>query len=505
MQSSLLDRETGDAPPGAVAQALTSQLLRSFAPAPQHRFDGNPPAQHDAHIHEHRPHSMRAHGAGVSSIAVDRFEGRILLSGGAEGAIKIWDLEDCGGSPHATHTFRPTSTIARAPQQQQDDPRPNRNVISGSGGSRPARPAGHSHGITHLAFYPFDPDAFLSSAYDKTLRLWSTATAQLSAVFPLNATVYSHATSPVADHLTVACATQHSHVRLVDLRSGSAVQALAAHGGPVLAVAWSPRHEHVLASGHADGRVRVWDVRRAGGPLALLDHEDSLGVVHHGRHLGRAAARAHDDAVNALAWSSDGARLLSAGLDDRIRVWDAATGANTLVSFGAAVQNRHARTAPGLVPSPPCLASPLGDVVLWANDREILVLDMHSGRVVSRLRTPGVANPVAPAGGSGSSTGGEIGRNRISGLAWRSAGGGGSSVGPVMGGGNSVGALYSAHLDGQIRAWMPRVPGPEDVDDDDEEDEDGDARRRKRKAVDDAYRSLMGRQVTYTGEATAPA
>ncbi|KMQ81728.1 dna excision repair protein ercc-8, partial [Lasius niger] len=229
------------------ARSVTSALVGAFAPAPQHRFNGQSAAAADE-----RAHDIRAHGAGVAALALDKFDGRILLSGGAEGSIKLWDLEGCR-SPHQRHTFRPVSTIAR----------------STGGGTG----AGHSHGITHLGFYPFDPDAFLSGSYDKSLKLWSTQRSTLSAEFDLNATIYSHSTSPIADHLLVACATQHSNVRLVDLKSGSAVQALVAHGGPVLCTAWSPRHAHVLVSGHADGKARIWDIRRAGGAIAQLDQE----------------------------------------------------------------------------------------------------------------------------------------------------------------------------------------------------------------------------------------
>jgi DNA excision repair protein ERCC-8 len=67
-----------------------------------------------------------------------------------------------------------------------------------------------------------------------------------------------------------------------------------------------------------------------------------------------------------------------------------------------------------------------------------------------------------------------------------------------MGGGNSLGAIYSSHMDGQIRAWEPHTPGPDDVDEEEEIDEDEETKRRKRKAVDDAYRSLMGKKITFT-------
>lgn len=479
MHSRLLARETGDLPPHAFAHTVTNDLLRSFAPAPQHRFNGETTTRPDPAGVDERAHNIRAHGAGVSTLALDKFDGRILISGGAEGAIKLWDLEGCG-SPHKLHTFRPAGTISRC---------------VGEG-----RSGGHSHGITHLAFYPFDPEAFLSSSYDKTLKLWATERATLSASFDLNATIYSHSTSPIAGHLLVACATQHSNVRLVDLKSGSAVQALVAHGGPVLATSWSPRHEHVLVSGHADGKVRVWDIRRSGGVIAQLDQEDTLGIVHRFEHATaagmnwaqmshfRASAQAHDDAVNGLQWTDDGNYIISSGLDRRIRVWDASTGANTLASFGSLIQNQHAKTA-SIVVSPSNLSSP-NPLLFWPNDQEILILDLHEGTIVTRLRSPGSTNPIGPRGSS-------IGRNRITSIVWRGAGGDGRQVGPVMGGGDSIGAIYSSHLDGQIRAWMPTFPGPDDVGEDEEIDEDEEVKRRKRKAIDNAYRSLMGKEIKF--------
>lgn len=477
MQSCLLARESGDLPSDDVIRSVHSDLVRRFAPAPQHRFNGEAILRPEL---EDRPHSIKAHGAGVSALALDKFDGRILLSGGAEGSIKLWDLENTLDQ-HKIHTFRPAGTIARS-------------SADGSG-------KGHSHGITHLAFYPFDVEAFLSSSFDKRLKLWSTQRATLSAEFNLNATIYSHSTSPIADHLLVSCATQHSNVRLVDLKSGSAVQALVAHGGPVLCSSWSPRHEYILASGHADGKVRIWDIRRSGGVIAQLDQEDSLGVIHRHRlatEAGadwsrtpqfRASAQAHDEAVNGIQWTDDGNYMVTSGLDRKIRVWDAATGANTLASFGSSIQNQHAKTS-NFVVLPAGLTTKT-DVLIWPNDQEILVLDLHEGNIITRLRSPGVTNPVGPRGG-------EMGRNRITNVVWRGIGGEGRAMGRAMGGTNTIGAIYSSHLDGQIRAWMPEIPGPDDVDADEEINEDEEVKKRKRKAVDDAYRSLMGKQITFT-------
>jgi len=69
-----------------------------------------------------------------------------------------------------------------------------------------------------------------------------------------------------------------------------------------------------------------------------------------------------------------------------------------------------------------------------------------------------------------------------------------------MGGTNTAGGIYSGHMDGQIRAWIPQLEGL------DEEYEDATAmteeaasdRAKKRKVLDDAFRSLMGKKITFS-------
>lgn len=404
-----------------------------------------------------------------------------MASGGSDGSIKIWDLEACPNS-HRPYVYRPAASVPRVRDEHRRE--------------------GHTSGITHLDFHPFNKDTLLSSSFDHSLKQWSCASATATAHFDLQAKIYSHAASPVSPSPVVACATQHSNVRLADLRSRSTAQSLSATAGPVLSVSWSPRRERILASGHADGSVRLWDARRGHAPLGLLNMEDSLGVVHRFNHamssgMGwsrgavRLSARAHGDAVNGLTWTDDGDYVVSAALDGRIRVWNAATGANTLAGFGSAVQNR--RVAPVSMLVPPTSLAPAGsrDLLFWPNEHEILVLDLHEGYLVKRLRVPGAAVSGAAPGGAP--------RKRITGMAWRGAGGRRKLLGVEMGGGNAPGGIYTCHADGLIRAWMPRVPEPDEADEDGEgHGVDDETRKRKRKAVDDAFRSLMGQQVTFT-------
>ena len=164
----------------------------------------------------------------------------------------------------------------------------------------------------------------MSSSYDHHLKLYSTESLQLSADFDLDSIIYSHALSPIANHLLVACATQHPAIRLVDLRSGSSTHSLAGHQGAVLGVSWNPSLEHILASGGIDGTLRLWDVRKSSGTLGVLNLEDSTGIVGFdglGRGArNRGAGKAHGGAVNGITWTDDGQYIVSAGHDERIRV-----------------------------------------------------------------------------------------------------------------------------------------------------------------------------------------
>ncbi|KAI1344894.1 WD40 repeat-like protein [Xylariaceae sp. FL0016] len=478
MNQLLLDRSTGSLGPNVFARLQTTQLLTSFQPAPQFRFDGGERAGTALRAGEtssqHPASPIWAHKAGVNALALERFDGRLLVSGSSDASLKIWNLEQCGDHLKP-YTFRPLADVRRSAEGQ-----------------------GHKFGITHLSFYPFDPFAFITSSYDHSVKLWATDRACVSASFDLGTKVYTHGMSPIASHLLVACGSQHPVVRLVDLRSGASVQSLPGHTGAVLATSWSPRHEHVLATGSVDGTVKLWDIRRAGGIIGMLDMEDSLGLYHNGL-LGndghvriRASAKAHGAPINGLTWTDDGGHIISAGHDRRIRVWDAANGRNTLASFGPSIKNSQLSSV-DLFTSPAGLTHPGKEILFWPNENEILLMDLHDGHIVTRLRSPGPA-----VTGARSDRGTErIIKNRITSIAWRGAGGVGASSGTVMGGSNMPGAVFSAHLDGQIRAWIPRLEGS-DAEDEDEGLDIKEEKERKRKALDDVFKSLVSRKITFT-------
>jgi WD40 repeat protein len=92
---------------------------------------------------------------------------------------------------------------------------------------------------------------------------------------------------------------------------------LEGHSGQVQAIAWSPDGKR-LASGGVDSKVLLWEVqRKADGSLFV-----STPRVFSG----------HKEAVLAVAFSPDGTRLASGSADSTIRIWDVASGKSDVLS-----------------------------------------------------------------------------------------------------------------------------------------------------------------------------
>uniref|UniRef100_A0A060TF85 ARAD1D21032p n=1 Tax=Blastobotrys adeninivorans TaxID=409370 RepID=A0A060TF85_BLAAD len=306
----------------------------------------------------------QAHSGAVNSLAVDSLEQRFLLTGGGDASLKIWDLGETVVDSVGDTKYKCLEEIPRKD--------------------------GHSFGVSHVQWWPFDNGLFVSSSFDNTVKVWDANVLAEAYSFNLENKIYNFDISSLGDHSLVATAADHPYVRLLDLRTTSSSHTLVAHSGKVLSVKWSPRSAHELASAGSDGTVRLWDIRRANACVESLD----MGrTSEQPSRTPMQYRKAHRASVNGLCWFPAGDFLVSSGNDEKIRVWgmrspgdSSAGGRNMLVNFGPLVRNRFLQTLD------PCL-SPSSDLqtpyLFFPSDNgELFMFQAVDGKIVKRLTPP---------------------------------------------------------------------------------------------------------------------
>jgi len=263
-------------------------------------------------------------------------DGRLVAAGTASGQALIWEVDWTG------RTFKkvgevsfggPVLAITLSPDGQR--------LAAGGDFDRGAialcqrteagyqkeeqRLAGHAAGVLSLAFSPRG-DKVLSSSRDGMARLWSLATRQSErSFFGHSGPVWAATFSP--DGQQVVTAGDDASVRLWRIGEETP-RVYRGHEGPVYAVAFAPQGGWI-ASGGRDRDVHLW---RAEKDLRIKYDEIAKDLEQQRRGEKQAQSRAafhspdyrlrgHAGDIRALAFSSDGALVLSGAHDNTVRRW----------------------------------------------------------------------------------------------------------------------------------------------------------------------------------------
>eukprot|EP01139_Manchomonas_bermudensis_P005017 Amastigsp_a174552_42.p1 type:complete len:605 gc:universal Amastigsp_a174552_42:1836-22(-) len=207
----------------------------------------------------------------ATSIAPD---GRYVLSGAADGVVRLWSLEtrSCLVS-YTAHTF-PIWDVDASPLGAYFATASHDTTARIFATSHPTALrvcVGHLSDVDCVRFHP-NGNYVATGSSDRTARLWDVQTGECVRVFVGHkGGVGALAFSPDGRYL--ATGSDDSTVTMWDIGSGEAVQTFASHRAPVYSLAFS-HDSNIIASGGADKTVRLFDAAaepsRHGGPKQAL-------------------------------------------------------------------------------------------------------------------------------------------------------------------------------------------------------------------------------------------
>ena len=237
-------------------------------------------------------------------------DGKRLAAAGEDGTVHVWEA-DAGWKEHVLHGHSgKVFSVAFSPDGRPASASADHTVkiwdVAAEKEVFTLR--GHNDVVRSVAFSA-DGRRLASGGDDRVVKVWDAATGREErSLTGQPGAVHAVAFSPDGKRLAAATAalkrvlTVDSGATVVwNLETGQTVLTLRGYRGDVRAVTYSPDGKRLVSAG-ADGWLKLWEPTTGQEILTLYD--------------------AHLDCVNAVAFSPDGTHLASASCDGTVILWN---------------------------------------------------------------------------------------------------------------------------------------------------------------------------------------
>ncbi|MCI4626281.1 MAG: WD40 repeat domain-containing protein, partial [Candidatus Magnetoovum sp. WYHC-5] len=242
---------------------------------------------------------LKKHTAAVTAVALSA-DGSMALSGGADKAIYLWDME----TGQLVREFKGHGSAIKCIKFSLDDQYvfscDDSSIIymwDVKEGSLVYEFYGHTAAVSFLDISP-DGEFLLTASFDETIRLWEIKTRETIKIYKgHNNKVTAALFSPDMEFI-VSCGYDET-VRLWVLHDTSPINSYRVPDNPLWCISLPAHKSYVMAGGMYGGNIVLWNL--------------------HGKT--QRTLRGHTDWINALCITMDGQFVLSASKDGTVRLW----------------------------------------------------------------------------------------------------------------------------------------------------------------------------------------